>query len=334
MSNVNQIFRPSKTRRLVSAWIVNGSQQHALQRVKEFDDIFDQVIFMCGATTPDGGLPADWSVEERKRLNAEFRAMGVSTLNDYGGGGKDGCVEMCRNPKSLQSCIQNMVEECEKTESDGVDIDFEGWPADSRYAYNDFIAGLSEALHTRGKMLSICTYALSPAARRETGIGFWDTSVLAHYADHLRAMTYDLFAPPSQFIGPTSTAPWGRETMAYMATQVPRHKIVMGLPTYSVDWDINDPTRSRQVYDYKWIAEREKESPIGRGWCYGWDVNLIRYNDAENHAHLMWVSDAMSTRSHLVTVDSNDLAGVCFWVLTEDDPAIWEAVRQHFRRSV
>jgi hypothetical protein len=35
----------------------------------------------------------------------------------------------------------------------------------------------------------------------------------------------------------------------------------MGLPTYSVDWNINDPTKSRQVNDYQWIAEQEKKSP-------------------------------------------------------------------------
>jgi spore germination protein YaaH len=182
-------------------------------------------------------------------------------------------------------------------------------------------------------MLSICIYALSPEARRETTIGFWDAALLAHYADHIRPMTYDLYCPPSQFIGPTSTAPWGRDCMSYMVTHVPRHKIIMGLPTYSVDWNINDPKQSRQVYDHEWIAAREKESPIGRGWCYYWDVNLIRFNDANNHAHLLYVSDARSTKSHLVTVDSMDLGGICFWMLSGgDDPAIWQCVGEHLKR--
>ena len=64
-------------------------------------------------------------------------------------------------------------------------------------------------------------------------------------------------------------------------------------------------------------------------------MNLIRYADDKGHAHLLWVSDARSTRCHLVNVDSLDLAGVCFWVLTGgDDPNIWEAVRQHLARDV
>jgi spore germination protein YaaH len=329
---LNLIFRTPKTRRLVSAWMVQQTADEAVASVTRFQDTFDQVIFMCGGVKADGSHPTDWPLKERRDLASRMRDMGISVLNDYGGSWKEAGAAVARSPRGIQDVVQRMVEECDAVGADGVDIDFEHWPAEGRFVFTEFIRQLSEALHARNKMLSICVYALSAEARREVGIGFWDTSVLGNYADHLRAMTYDLYCPPSLYVGPTSTAPWGRDTMSYMATQVPRHKIVMGLPTYSVDWDMNDPTQSRQVNDCQWIAAREKESPIGRGWCYYWDVHLIRYTDEKGHAHLLWVSDARSTRSHLVTVDSLDLAGVCFWVLGGEDPAIWDAVRDHFRR--
>jgi spore germination protein YaaH len=332
MSNLNPIFGASKTRRLVSAWTVQGSEEKSLQRVRDFQDTFDQIILMCGSPNRDGSLPGEWPEDERIKLIKQYNELGVSVLNDYGST-KAVSEELLTSSQNIKNCVRNMVEECERTGADGVDIDFEHLPAVMRFPFTDFFAQLATELHARNKMLSVCVYALSPAARRETGIGFWDTSLLGQYADHVRVMTYDLFCPPSQFIGPTSTAPWGRDTMAYLVSQVPRHKIVMGLPTYSVDWDINDPSQSTQVNDYEWIAEREKESPIGRGWCYYWDVNLIRYNDANGHAHLLWVSDAKSTKSHLVTADTFDVTGVCFWLLNGgDDPAIWSTVRDHFKR--
>ena len=330
---VNQVFRPAKSRRLVSAWVVQGAIVPALARVQEFRDLFDQVIFMCGAVNADGTLSSLWPLAERQEQVARLRELGVSVLNDYGGAWKGAGEALLASPALAREWVNRMVEECEATGADGVDIDFEHWPAVGRFVFTEFIRQLAAALHARQKMLSICVYALSPEARRENGIGFWDVALLAQYADCLRPMTYDLFCPPSQYIGPPSAAPWGRECMAYMATHVPRHKIVMGLPTYSVDWDMSEPARSRHVNDVQWIAQREKESPIGRGWCYWLDVNLIRYTDPDGHPHLLYLSDARSTRSHLVTVDSQDLAGVCFWVLTgEEDPAIWECVRQHFQR--
>lgn len=333
MSATNPIFRRPKSRRLVSAWMLGEHSEHALARVKEFQDIFDQVIFMCGSVKPDGTLPTAWPAAERRQLAARFRDLGVSALNDYAGGWAGEFEEVAKSPQLVEKLAKNMVDECEATGADGVDIDLEHLPAVARFSFTDFFARLSQELHARNLMLSIATGATLSSSRRDWGIGFLDLPLLAQYADHLRPMNYDLFYPSAPYVpGPTSTASWARERMAYMAAEVPRHKIVMGLPTYSVDWDMHEPSRSRQVYDHQWIAAREQESEHGRIWISHWDVHLIQYNDAHGHRHLLYVSDAKSTQSHLVTVDTLDLAGVCFWVLLGDDPAIWQAVREHFRR--
>jgi spore germination protein YaaH len=120
--------------------------------------------------------------------------------------------------------------------------------------------------------------------------------------------------------------------MAYMTNEVPKHKIIAGLPTYSVDWDLIQVEQSRQVYDWEWIEARKQEAEGGVHWISYWDVNFLRYRDAEGHPHLLYISDRRSTRSHLVTIDDLDLGGVCFWCLWGDDPGIWQAVREHFRR--
>ena len=333
MSETSPIFRATKTRRLVSAWVIREDAEHALARVREFADIFDQVIFMCERAQPDGSLPTDWPAGERTELAARFREMGVSTLNDYSGE-RETFAELARSPKTVKVLVQNMAEECEETGADGVDIDFEHLAPHYRFAFADFMAQLSEALHARGKMLSICTGAPSRVWRRDYGIGFLELPTLAQYVDHFRPMNYDLFGPwTPEIVGPTCTAEWARDRMAYLAGEVPKHKIVMGLPTYSLDFDITEPKKSRQVYDSEWIAEREKESSIGRAWIPDWDVSLMRYTDGDGHIHLLYVTDARSTRSHFETVDLLDLAGVCFWVLRGDDPRIWEAARRHFGRA-
>lgn len=332
MAETSPIFKPPKTRRLVSAWMVREHTDHAFERVSEFQDIFDQVILMCGRLGADGSLPPEWSAQSRRELVARFGDLGVSVLNDFGGTWDNTFAEMSKSPKAIEAAVGNMIADCEETGADGVDIDLEHLPSHARFAYQDLLAQLSDGLHARSKMLSVCTYSPIPAYQRDWGPAFWDPSVIGSYADHLRPMTYDQFCPPSPIVGPTSTAPWGRECMETLVAQVPRHKIVMGLPTYSVDWDMSDPTKSRQIYDHQFIAEREKESPIGRAWISYWDVSLIRYKDAEGHPHLLWVSDGKSTKSHLVTVDNLNLAGVCFWCLMGDDPAIWECVRDRFQR--
>ncbi len=333
MTDTNPVFKPPKTRRLVSAWVVPEHADHALERAKQFDDIFDQVILMCQHANTDGSLPTSWPAADRKRLIAEFADLGVSVLNDYSGVA-DTFAALSESPNTVETLITNMVEECEQTGADGVDIDFEGLHTQDRFAFTDFIAQLAQALHARGKMLSICTNAPSRSSRRDGGITFLELPTLAHYVDHLRPMNYDLFGPwTPEIVGPTCTAPWAKDRMEYLAAEVPRHKLIMGLPTYSLDFDLTEPKRSRQVYDYEWIGERVKESTIRRPWISHWDVSVARYTGSDGHIHLLYVTDARSTRSHLETADLLDVAGICFWCLMGDDPKIWEAIRQHFGRS-
>lgn len=311
--------------------MVHEQADHALRVATEFQDVFDQVVLMCNHAQADGSLPTDWPREDRKELTRRFNDIGVSTLNDFSGL-KETWAALCQSPQALARLVENMVADCEETGADGVDLDFEQLPPPQRFAYGEFVHSLSEALHARGKMLSICTAAPSRAEKRDFPLPFLDTSFLAHYVDHIRPMNYDLFYPSSPVLGPTSAAPWARERMQHMSNQVPKHKIIMGLPTYSVDWDVTEPANSRQVYDYQWLEERANESEIGRAWLPFLDVNLLRYADAEGNVHYVYLSDAQSTQSHLETVDELDLGGVCFWALMGDDPAIWECVRRYFAR--
>ena len=325
----NATMRPTKSRRLVSVWTVMSDPEALIECVKPFADLFDQVVLMCG--TPDA--PDRYEPDALRRITSELHAMDISVLNDYAGHWDGMCDRMFADADGVKTTVVRMLAACEASSADGIDIDFERWPPESRFVYEDVLSRLSEALHNQGRMLSICAFPTNPAQRREHGTGFIDPSAVAPLVDHYRTMVYDQFCPPSQFVGPTSTAPWGRENMQTLQTMVPRHKLVMGLPTYSVDWNMNEPTKSRQVNDAAFIADKEKLSPIGRGWVFFWDVGLIRYTDENGHAHLLYVTDARSTRSQLETVSGLDLAGVCFWVLNgAEDKRIYETVRECFRR--
>ena len=332
MPDRNSLFTRTKTRRFVSPWTMQQNLDVLLPRAREFADVFDQIVCMCGHPTPTG-LPTDWPAEARTKLYRELRAMGISALNDYAGPFAGWGEEAMRDPSKIAPMVRLMADECEATGADGVDIDFEGWPGEARFFFNDFMAELSAELHRRGKLLSVCAGTVNTSARRESGIGFIDPALIAPLVDQYRVMCYDMFCPPSLFVGPTSTAPWARDGMRYIAEMVPKHKLIMGLPTYGVDWDMNDPKQSRQVNDAAFAAACEQCSPIGRGWVFYWDVNLIRYTDDAGHEHLFWISDAMSTRSHLETVEELDLAGISFWCLMGDeDPDIYRAVRERLRR--
>jgi spore germination protein YaaH len=324
-------FAKTKTRRHVAVCVAIPDVADLAARLKPFEDVFDEIVVSSFSPIPGG--KSRYTPDDHRRLVESCHAMAMSAVDCYGWRYTPECQAVLAAPAEIRRCIAHMVERCETSGSDGLVVDFEAWPPHTRFAFTDFIAQLSPELHRRGKTLSVAAYPANTAQRRERGQPFIDVHSIAPLADRFHVMTYDQFCPPSPYIGPTSTTPWARDGMQDMLTQAPGYKLLMGLPTYSVDWDVTDPTRSRQVNDAAHLEACETISPIGRGWCYYWDVGLIRYVDSDQHIHLIYVSDARSTRSQLQNVDQLDLAGIFFWVFNgREDPEIYRAVRSHFAR--
>lgn len=118
---------------------------------------------------------------------------------------------------------------------DGFDLDLEGVDAQDRTAYSAFVARLGSALHGRGKVLTLAV----PAKAREVTTGWagaYDYAALGNYADLIMIMTYEYRGAWS---GPGPVAPynWVDEVIAYVTSQIPAHKVAVGLAFYGYDWN-------------------------------------------------------------------------------------------------
>jgi GH18 family chitinase len=120
---------------------------------------------------------------------------------------------------------------------DGLDLDLEKfafsdgrttWPT-TRPAWVAFVAQLSAALRSKGKLLSVTTPPIYNANRDSTS-GYWvyDWAGIAPYVDRLRIMTYDY----SVSGGNIAPFPWVEKVVAFAVTQVPSGKIQVGVPAY------------------------------------------------------------------------------------------------------
>ncbi len=117
----------------------------------------------------------------------------------------------------------------------GFDLDMEGIYAGDRDAYSAFVARLADALHQRGKILTLAIPAKTSDVR--TGwAGPYDYAALGRYADLILLMTYDY----SWATGPPgSIAPqeWVDRVAAYAVSQMPPEKLLLGLAFYGYDWN-------------------------------------------------------------------------------------------------
>ncbi len=111
-----------------------------------------------------------------------------------------------------------------------------------------------------------------------------------------------------------------RAVTAYTVTQIPRGKVLLGIPWYGYDWN----TSTRRPAPYVSFGQA-----VSRGGTVGYDVTSqspsVRYVGA-GQQHVIWYEDARSTGAKLDVVVNQGLAGWAAWRLGYEDPAVWSSL--------
>ncbi len=127
----------------------------------------------------------------------------------------------------------------------GFDLDLEGINAGDRDAYTAFVARLADALHKRGKILTLAIPAKTSDVR--TGwAGPYDYAALGRHADLVLLMTYDYSwssGPP----GSIAPQDWVDKVAAFAVSQMPATKVLIGLAFYGYDWNTTMGGRARAL---------------------------------------------------------------------------------------
>ena len=124
---------------------------------------------------------------------------------------------------------------------DGIDLDFEGfafvdgtasWPT-TKPNWVLLVKELSEALHEKGKILSVTAPVHFALTEKQKGYTVYAWAEIAKYIDRLRIMTYDYSTGKPGPIGPIA---WVERTLNYAISVMPATKVYIGLAGYGRDW--------------------------------------------------------------------------------------------------
>jgi spore germination protein YaaH len=156
------------------------------------------------------------------------------------------------NPTTRAKHIQSIVNMVTQNDFDGVDIDYEGKSAETRPYFSAFLSELSASLYKADKDVVLdCTiearmplearYSGTPPANIEYAN---DLSVINKVCDRVRLMTYDQQTADLQLnaknkknlYAPVSDTVWVEKVVNYMAKDISRSKILIGIPTYGGEY--------------------------------------------------------------------------------------------------
>jgi spore germination protein len=317
-----------KTGRSIAAWLPTSfDAERARASFDANKDILDEVSpFWYTTRIENGALIPDIGARDRE-LVAAARAADVLVMPTiHNVMAPEAIVPLLRDPNRRKEHIAAIMAEIRAYEYDGIDIDYESLPANSREPYSAFMQELSTALRAEGKLLTVAVHAKTDDWG---GLGgFQDWKLLGEICDRVRIMTYD-FHWRGGGPGPIAPMNWVAAVGEYARAVVPAEKLQVGIPFYGYNWGEGEDAVAQTWTDIQRLIEvyqpdvnlaaRDSSGPIEESWF------TYRRN---GQRRTVWFADHRSLQAKLNLVEQLDLAGIAIWRLGNEDPQNWEVVRK------
>ena len=152
-----------------------------------------------------GADPAGSHAREHRR-----RALGYQPV----------ITDILHDPRLRAEHVAAIVALVQRQDYAGIDIDYEDLRASDRSAFTAFITQLADALHAKGKVLSVDLFAKPDNRGYDQRNLAQDYQAIGQVADQVRLMGYDYHWADSA-PGPIAPIGWIRAVLRYAKTQIP-----------------------------------------------------------------------------------------------------------------
>lgn len=196
----------------------------------------------------------------------------------------------------------------------GINIDIENILPGDGPALDAFVADLAARLHANGRLV---TMAL-PARTANQFDGF-NYARLGRHIDYANIMAYD-YGWSGGRPAPVAPIGWVRAVTAYAASQIPRGKVLLGIPWYGYDWNTSTRRAGRYVSFGEALANGGRRAYDPRS------QSVVASYTAAGQQHVVWYESAQSTGMKLQVGMRAGLAGWAAWRLGYEDPAVWRSL--------
>ncbi|GAC1702926.1 MAG: glycosyltransferase [Candidatus Acidiferrum sp.] len=240
--------------------------------------------------------------------------------------------DMLANQISRRRLEQDLVEYARESHQAGLVVDFEEIPDASQPHFEQFIAELSQAMHSASLKLMVALPARDDA---------FDYEFFGKQVDAIMLMNYDqhwLTSPP----GPIASQDWFVQNLKEVSEVVPPQKIVVAIAGYAYDWS-QAPKKAREAAVPLTIQDallRAKESETQVEFDSASLNPHYSYYDEHDHVHQVWMLDAITAYNELRAAERMGVQGTALWRLGSADSSMWpiwdtthpdEAARQKIR---
>lgn len=272
-------------------------------------------IFSYGVTDEGGLVPLrdDEPLIEMAKRAGVAPLLVLTTVDESGGFNSERAVRILENGERRQRLADELKAVIAQKGYYGVDVDMEYIPGRLREDYTALVEFLKQELAPHPVFI-----ALAPkTSRDQPGLLYeaHDYAGMGKAADRTLIMTYEwghTYGPPLA----VAPLPNVERVMNFAVEEIPRAKLLMGLPNYGYDWTLpyEQGVPARSIGNYEAIALARK---------YGAEIHYdenaqspwFRYYDTRRRQHEVWFEDARSYQAKLALVRDLGIRGVSIWNL-------------------
>lgn len=289
------------------------------------------LIFSYGFTAEGELIPPQidetWGIQEA--WNQQVEPILVLTPFAETGTFNSGLIQILSENETVQdNSIENLLETVREKGYVGVDVDFEYIRPEDRVGYADFVNRLRETMNENGYRVSVALAPKTSSYQKGLLYEAMDYHLLGQSANTVFLMTYEwgyTYGPPL----PVAPLPNVRQVLEYALTEIPKEKIVLGIPNYGYSWPLpyeRGVTKARLIGNVEAnviAAERGVEIQYDERY-----QSPFFYYEIGGRRYEVWFEDVRSIYAKLQLAAEKDIRGVGYWNLMRPFRANWLLVNQ------
>lgn len=234
--------------------------------------------------------------------------------------------QMLSNPTARAKTINTLMQYAKTYKLDGINIDFENMYTKDKNLFTQFVKELYDKTKAAGIILSVDVTVITVNSNWSE---CYDRKALAAVSDYIALMAYDQYWSGSPVSGSVSQLSWVENHVNKVLKEVPREKLLLGMPFYTRVWKevtsngkvtVTSSAVSMQTAE-KLIADNKAAKT--------WDAASGQYfatYKKDGATYKIWLEDENSIKLRVELAKKYQLAGVAAWKIGFEKPGIWGTI--------
>lgn len=204
---------------------------------------------------------------------------------------------------------------------DGINIDIENVQADFGNEWVQFMRELS--VQAKRANLSVSVDIYMPSAWS----GHYHRDKVAEVVDYFMVMAYDQHWSGGEVAGPVAGLEWVEEGIILNLQEVPKEKLVLGMPFYTRIWKETKDGLSSTAYGMaaaksvtsNWNTEVLYDEEYGQDYMQMIEGDTL---------YQIWIEDKTTIAKRVELINKYNLAGYAGWKLGLETTDVWDSLEQ------